>query len=262
MTNEYKQSRRNSNLSELELNKITKTKMVPIGNYNALLTTKNTGSTEILTPNKITDSGGKSKGYKNYATLWINDHNDVLSTTTDKRTTDERIESSYRANLQKNLGKLDSHKDVQEKKAIQQIEDRLEREYKFYQVKTSMNEAQEKVPEILLRDAADQTLLRLSKLCTQYSKILGRVKEWYNNCIKTALSDVEAKSKEIKKLKREILKNDEKYRDAEKQMTIKDQTISELNKEIAKLRKSKKESDKKYEDLEIYTEELKRQKLK
>ena len=70
-----------------------------------------------------------------------------------------------------NLSKLESHRDMQEKKALLQIEERLEREYKFYQVKTSMNEAQEKVPEILLRDAADQTLTRLSKMASQYSKI-------------------------------------------------------------------------------------------
>lgn len=82
--------------------------------------------------------------------------------TTDKRTTDGRIEPSYRQAINKSLqGKIDSHKNAQERKALSQIEERLEREYKFYQVKTSMNEQQEKVPEILLRDAADQTLQRL-----------------------------------------------------------------------------------------------------
>jgi len=142
-----------------------------------LILAKNTNSVDALTPNKKEESGNKVASYKAYATMNINDCNEILSTTTDKRTTDERIESSYRTNLNKNLNKVDTHREAQEKKALQQIEERLEREYKFYQVKTSMNEAQEKVPEILLRDAADQTIQRLSKISSQYSNVLNRIKE-------------------------------------------------------------------------------------
>lgn len=134
--------------------------MLPIQSYNHLLGTKLSNSVESSTPNKATSSGSKLKPYQNYATVCIND-NEMLSTT-DKRTTDDRLEPSYRQPITKNLQtKIESHKNAQERKALSQIEERLEREYKFYQVKTSMNEAQEKVPEILLRDAADQTLLRL-----------------------------------------------------------------------------------------------------
>jgi hypothetical protein len=97
--------------------------------------------------------------YKNFKTVSINDCNDVLSTTTDKRTTDERIEGSFRTLQNKTAQNAESQRDTQERKTLQQIEERLEREYKFYQVKTgSKDQPQEKVPEILLREAADETI--------------------------------------------------------------------------------------------------------
>lgn len=236
--------------------------MMSIHTYNQLLTAKNTGSVDNITPSKLTGSGSKgTKGYKNYATLWIND-NDMMSTTTDKRTTDDRIESSYRANLQKNMNKFDSHREQQEKKALTQIEERLEREYKFYQVKTSMNEMQEKVPEILLRDAADQALTRLSKLSSQHSSLLTKVKEWYGNWLKTALADAENKAKEIRKLKREVTKLDDAFKESENTNIIKDHTIDDLEQEIMKLKKGKKDMDKNYEVLEQYADDMKRKAAK
>lgn len=221
-----------------------------INDYNKLLVGgANSGSMENLTPAKLTDSGSKKRGF-NYTIFNMNDND--LASTTDNATTGGRIESSYRANLQKNLNKLESHRENQEKKALQQIEERLEREYKFYQVKTSMNEMQEKVPEILLRDAAEQALTRLCKISTQHSAILTRVKECYNNCLKTTLSEVDSKAREIKKLKREFSKLEEKYADAHNAMTIKEHTIDDLEAEIDKLKRGKKEDDQQYAELAEY----------
>lgn len=183
--------------------------------------------------------------YKNFKTVSINDCNDVLSTTTDKRTTDERIEGSFRTLQNKTAHNTESQRDTQERKTLQQIEERLEREYKFYQVKTgAKDQPQEKVPEILLREAADETIKRLAKIAIQYTNILMKIKDWYSNCIKTAIAESDLKTKEIKKLKKEIgdlkLKNDEIQRDND----VKDKTVHEINKELLKLKKSKKESDK------------------
>lgn len=87
-------------------------------------------------------------------------------------------------------------------------------------------------------------LNKLAKIATQYTNVLMKIKECYNNCIKTAIAESDLKSKEIKKLKKEVgelkLKNEEITKDCE----IKDKTVHEINKEILKLKKSKKESDK------------------
>lgn len=60
------------------------------------------------------------------------------------------------------LKNTQTHREVQERKVLQRIEETLEREYKFYQVKMKSKEQnQEKVPEMLLREAADDTIKKL-----------------------------------------------------------------------------------------------------
>lgn len=106
----------------------------------------------------------------------INDLNDFLSTTTEKQT-DERIENSNRT-FRKAVQNADAGKDLQLKKILQSIEETLEREYKFYKVKTSWkDQTEEIVPENLLKDAVDKTVKKLAKVATQYSRILLKIKE-------------------------------------------------------------------------------------
>lgn len=137
-------------------------RMMSINNTNHLISTKNSSSLipDTFTPGKKKENmSSKLQHYQNYATVSINDCNDLLSTTTDKRTTDERIETTYRTLNGKAMQEAVTHRENQERKALQQIEERLEREYKFYQVKTSSkDQVHEKVPELLLREAADETI--------------------------------------------------------------------------------------------------------
>lgn len=130
---------------------------------------------ETFTPGKRKDATKtKMQSYKSYA----NDANEILSTTTDKRTTDERIELSYRTLNSKVLQHIETHRDAQERKALQKIEETLEREYKFYQVKTNAKgKDEEKVPEMLLRLAADDTIKKLCKISSQYTNILMKVRD-------------------------------------------------------------------------------------
>lgn len=238
--------------------------MMSINNPNHLLPNKasnlSTMMGETYTPGKRKDApGSKFQQYKNYATLSINDCNDMLSTTTDKRTTDERVENSYRNLKNKTFAHTETHRDVQERKALLQIEERLEREYKFYQVKTNAKDQhQEKVPEMLLREAADETIKKLAKMATQYSSVLNKIRDCYNNCIKTAIADSEGKSKKIKDIKKELSEVNKKEKEFEKALEIKDKALQEANKEISKLKKSKKEVDRRYEELEEYTNEVKK----
>lgn len=88
------------------------------------------------------------------------------------------------------------------------------------------------------------------------------MKECYNNCIKTALSDADCKSKEIKQLLHELDKYDTVQKEYEKQLISKDKTINELNKELSKLKQYKRDSDKKCEALEQFIDDLKKQKIK
>jgi hypothetical protein len=153
----------------------------------------------------------------------------------------------------------DTHKNIQVRKALQAIEDRLEREYKFYQVKTSTKDStQEKVPEMLLREAADETIKKLSKMAPQYSSILYKIRDCYGNCIKTAISDFDSKNKEIKKLKKENNDLKQTVQSLNKDLTLKDRSIVEINKEIVKFKKAKKENDKKFIEIEQYAREVKK----
>ena len=201
---------------------------------------------DTYTPGKKKENvASKLQHYKKFTTVSINDWNDILSTTTDKRKTDERVEGSFRTIQNKTSHNVETQRDHQERKTLQQIEERLEREYKFYQVNTSTkDQTQEKVPEILLREAADETLKRLAKVATQYSNILMRIKDWYSDWIKNAIGESNNKSKELKKLKKENSNLKIKIEEISKDQEIKDKTIHDINKELLKLKKSKKESDK------------------
>ena len=204
-TQDYRTVRRSSNHSELETKgkrqksdfglhqtsiikekpkknrgeRIPKVRMMSINNTNHLISGKNSGSlvTEIFGSGKKKNAGSKIQQYKHYAAMNINDCNDVLSTTTDKRTTDDRIES-YRTINNRTFKNTETHREIQERKAIQQIEETLEREYKFYQVKTTSKDlSQEKVPELLLREAADETVRKLSKMAPNYASVLFRIRD-------------------------------------------------------------------------------------
>jgi hypothetical protein len=182
-----------------------------------------------------------------------------LSTTDDKKTTDERVENSFRTMNNRTVHHVDTHRDLQVRKALQAIEDRLEREYKFYQVKTSTKDStQEKVPEMLLREAADETIKKLSKMAPQYSNILFKIRDCYGNCIKTTISDFDSKNKEIKKLKKENNDLKQTVQSLNKDLTLKDKSIVEINKEIVKFKKAKKENDKKFIEMEQYAREVKK----
>ena len=183
---------------------------------------------------------------QNLATLNIGDWNDILSTTTDKKTTDERVDGSFRTMQNKTIQNVATHRDIQERKTLLQIEDKLERELKFYQVKLSSKDpSQEKVPELLLKEAADETLKKLAKIAPQYFNILTKLKNWYNDWIRTSIAESQVKTKELKILNKELIdlksKNEELTKDKENKESI----IKDINKELAKLKKAKKEADKK-----------------
>ena len=138
-----------------------------------------------------------------------------------------------------------NHRDVQERKTLMQIEEKLEREYKFYQVKISAKEqSQEKVPELLLKSAADEAASRLSKVVPQFSSILLKLMDWYNSCIRTSISESQAKSKEIKNLNKEALELKSKIEELNKENESKNLTIKEISKELVKMKRIKKETDK------------------
>ena len=117
--------------------KAAKVRMMSINNTNHFLTGKNSHSlvSDIFNSGKKKNGGTKLQQYKQNATINFNDWNEALSSTTDKRTTDERVES-YRTMNNRTLKNTKTHREVQERKVLQQIEEVLEREYKFYQVKT------------------------------------------------------------------------------------------------------------------------------
>ena len=87
---------------------------------------------------------------------------------------------------------------------------------------------------------------------------MTKIKDWYNDWIRTSITESQIKSKEIKILNKELgdlkTKNDELIKDRE----AKDNDIKEINKEIAKLKKAKKEADKKWEAIEQYANDLKK----
>ena len=214
--------------------------------------------TEIFGSGKKKSNNSKLQQYQNYAAVNMNDCNDLLSTTTDKRTTDDRIES-YRTINNRTFKTTETHREIQERKAIQQIEETLEREYKFYQVKTNSKDfAQEKVPEMLLREAADETVRKLSKMAPHYASVLFRIRDCYNNCIKTAISDFENKNKEIKRWKKDSIENKHKIENLNKEISIKDTKIMQINKEFAKLSKAKRDTEKQLEEMEKYAENMKK----
>jgi len=187
--------------------------------------------TNSLTPAKQKDGSGKLQNYHNYATVSINENNDVLSSTTDKRTTDDRMEHSYRMKK-----KTDTHREIQERKALQKIEEKLEREYKFYQVKTSPNDYnQEKVPEMLLREATDDTIKKLAGMMPAYSSVLFKIRDCYSNCIKTAVGENESKVKEMKKTRKDNDRLRKTMHDLENEWQVKENHIQEANKQVSKV---------------------------
>lgn len=254
-------NRRKSHISELDLNKYHEHHIMSINNSNHLLTGKHSGSAETLATGKKTESGGKIKRTKNHQTLWVTDFNEFLSSTADRWGPDDKNDNSYIANLQKNLN-FESHREQLEQRELQEIEEQLEYDFNFYKDKTARNEDREKSPEILLKDAADQTLSRLCKMPTPYTKILERIRECYNDWFKSAKSESELKTKQLEKLTAEVSDFKEKLKDNEKELAVRDHTIEELNQELTRLRKSKKESDKKWEELKDYAEEVKQLKAK
>lgn len=241
--------------------------MMSINNSNHFLT-KGPSPNERISPNKYTDKDSKLHKYKHHASVNMQLHdNDVLSSTTDKRTTDDRIESSHRALT----------KEIRDRKKIQKIEEDLELEYKFYRFKTNAKDQnKEKLPEILLKEAAEKTLRNLAEIAPHYSSVLLKIRDCYNNCIKTVISDFESKDRQIKKFKKEVntLKIDNidlsKMNDAlktqnsqlVKDLDDKEKSIAEINKELAKLKKANRETEKEYQKLEAYATDLKLSKQK
>ena len=101
-------------------------------------------------------------------------------------------------------------------------------------------------------------LNKLSKMSPNYSGILQKIRDCYNNCIKTAVADNENKGKELKKLRKENADLKKKIEDIERAVESKDKVLAEVNKEIAKLKKSKKETEKQFEAMEQYANDLKK----
>jgi tRNA G10 N-methylase Trm11 len=158
----------------VDYSKYTKTRIKSINGKHQLFSNTTSGVLMIdsLTPGKKKDGSVASK-MQNYATVTIDEKNDILSTTTDKRTTDDRIENSHR-----NKKKIDVHKESKTGKTIQKIEEKLENEYKFYQLRTrTKDKNQEKVPEMLLREATDETIKRLSEMVPNHSSILYKIRD-------------------------------------------------------------------------------------
>jgi len=110
---------------------------------------------------------------------------------------------------------------------------------------------------MLLREAADETIKKLWKMAPHFSSILLRIKDCYNNCIKTALSDYDMKNKEIKKWKKEVGEIKQKLNDFSTEIEQKEVNLMEAKKEILKLKKAKKETEKNYDKMEKYAEDMK-----
>lgn len=129
-------------------------------------------ASEIFNTNSSSKKKGPSKlqQYKNY-NAFISHDPDQLSTTTDRIETNRTIKNRM-------LKNSETQREQQEKKVLLQIEETLEREYKFYQVKSKVKEqVQEKVPEMLLREASDDTVKKLCKVYPAIANVLSRVRD-------------------------------------------------------------------------------------
>ncbi|CAI2382453.1 unnamed protein product [Moneuplotes crassus] len=231
--------------------KPSKANMMFMSNNNHIMTVKNQRCQIEGIFNSGRKKGASNRKYiNNYQGIASNDCNDLLSTTTD------RIESNRTI---KNRGGLnaESHRDIQERKALQKIQETLEREYKFYQVSIkTKDQSQEKVPEILLRDASNDTIKKLCKIYPQFSTILAQIGNCYNDCIDTAISDFEMKDQEIKKWRKEAMDLNKKIGEFIRQSDTKDQKIVDLSKEITKLKRQHRDSEIQVRRLEEYAQEM------